>query len=52
VDPTRNAIEATFSRPHATGFEVSMSGNPGPQPDFDPRAGLFRDLIPQAVRLE
>jgi hypothetical protein len=52
VDPTRNAIEAIFSRPHAAGFEVSMPGNPGPQPDFDPRAGLFHDVIPQTVRLE
>lgn len=52
VDPTRNAIEATFSRPHAAGFEVSMPGNPGPQPDFDPRAGLFRDVIRQTIRLE
>lgn len=52
VDSSRNAIEASFSRPHAAGFEVSMPGNPGPQPDFDPRVARFHDVIPHAVRLE
>ena len=52
VDPARNAIQAVFSRPHAPNFEVSMPGNPGPQPDFDPRAALFHDVISEVVRLE
>lgn len=51
VDPTRNAIQAVFSHPHAAGFEVSIPGNPGPQPDFDARSPLFRDVIPFFVRL-
>jgi hypothetical protein len=51
VDPARNAIQADFSRPHAAGFEVSMPGNPGPQPDFDIRSPLFREVVPVAVRL-
>ena len=51
VDPARNAIQAVFSRPHAAGFEVSIPGNPGPQPDFDARSPLYRDVVPLAVTL-
>jgi hypothetical protein len=51
VDPTRNAIQAVFSRAHAAGFEVSMPGNPGPQPDFDAGAALYRDVVLWTVRL-
>jgi hypothetical protein len=52
VDPTQDAIQAVFGRPHDPGFEVSMPGNPGPQPDFDPRAPRFHDVVPRVVRLE
>ena len=51
VDPTRNAIQAVFSRPHAAGFEVSIPGNPGPQPDFDARSALYRDVVRLAITL-
>jgi hypothetical protein len=52
VDPGRNAIQAIFRLAHDRGFEVSLPGNPGPQPDFDPRSPLFQDVIRRAERLE
>lgn len=52
IDRTRNAVEALFVRAHAAGFEVAIPGNPGPQPNFDPRATLFDDVIRGTLRLD
>ncbi|HEY5906642.1 MAG TPA: hypothetical protein VIZ31_01285, partial [Vicinamibacteria bacterium] len=52
VDPGTNAIQATFRMAHHRGFEVSLPGNPGPQPNFDPRSPLFQDVVRRAERLE
>jgi len=30
-----NTFQATFLRPHAQGFGITIAGNPGPQPLFD-----------------
>jgi hypothetical protein len=46
VDNATNRFQATFLRPHNQGFAITMPGNPGPQPLFDPSSPYYQPLIP------
>jgi hypothetical protein len=39
-------FKATFIRPHQAGFSITMNGNPGPQPQFDPNLPRYRPVVP------
>jgi hypothetical protein len=50
VNPT--TFTADFQREHAAGFSITMHGNPGPQPLFDPRNSAYAPVVPYFAVLE
>ena len=46
VDTTNNRFQATFLRPHGQKFGITMPGNPGPQPLFDPSSPNYLPVVP------
>ncbi|MBI1913629.1 MAG: hypothetical protein HYS12_02570 [Planctomycetes bacterium] len=41
-----NSFQAIFLRPHSQGFSITMPGNPGPQPLFDPTSPAYAPVVP------
>jgi len=46
VDPPNKKFQATFLRPHSQGFGITIPGNPGPQPGFDPTSPDYLPVVP------
>ncbi|HKB36702.1 MAG TPA: hypothetical protein VKD72_09625, partial [Gemmataceae bacterium] len=46
VDTVNNTFEAIYQRPHAQGFGITIPGNPGPQPQFDPTSPTYTPVVP------
>jgi len=46
VDPPNNRFQATFLRLHSQNFGITMPGNPGPQPQFDPSSPDYLPVVP------
>jgi hypothetical protein len=50
TEVTPTSFAATFRRPHPAGFTITGRGNPGPWPDFNPRA--HPDVVPYVTVIE
>src|SRR5262249_48227238 len=44
VNQLNSSFQAVFLRPHAQGFGITIPGNPGPQPQFDPTSLTYTPL--------
>ena len=40
------SFAASFTRAHGPNFRITLAGNPGPQPQFDPRSQSYWDVVP------
>ena len=49
---TAQSFTATFLREHTAGFSITMYGNPGPQPNFDPSADPYSLVVPYYIVLQ
>ena len=43
---------ADFQREHTAGFSITMHGNPGPQPQFDPTQPAYAPVVPYFIVLQ